>query len=402
MKKNLKKFFGNMIWSGNISSKKLNIVSIIFVVLFDIFLFYNIKQWYEYQRDLINRPSNEFACRDYFYDLEEDSELLKEILNEEKRYASNLEYCVKIKELAFRVDDELNVENIKFQIENFDDKIRDLQYDLDKYEREYEKYKDELSSWINSWNDRLSNINGWNAREKYFEIKKNLDLAKSQKNQYENSFNNRMSFFELKNYLQENKGDFFKAYKKAEFWYPVKVWLFQLILILPLFLFSVFFYKFSLKKDNRIFKILFANLSFITGIFVFILLFKFLYFIAPKKFFVDFIKILRNLNLGFIWNYILVILWVVLFGLFIYLSQKWADKLAKHKAEIVRQKLIENKKKFAKERFFKWQCIDCWKKLLDNSTFCSHCGFDQYSECEKCGTKNPKSFEYCNKCGRKK
>jgi len=51
-----------------IYQKPLNTLSVIFVIAFDIFLFYNILSGYNYQKDFVVSPYEKYSCINYFYD----------------------------------------------------------------------------------------------------------------------------------------------------------------------------------------------------------------------------------------------------------------------------------------------------------------------------------------------
>jgi hypothetical protein len=85
------------------------------------------------------------------------------------------------------------------------------------------------------------------------------------------------------------------------------------ILVLPIFIFTILLYNFAVKKRFRILSILSSNLAFISGLFVFIILIKVIYWVLPKKFFVNLIIYLASIKALAIWNYILTIFFIIIF-----------------------------------------------------------------------------------------
>lgn len=387
----------------NISQKPLTKLSIFFVIIFDIFLFNNLYDGYTYQANSIKSPYSLYKCESVFFDKNISSYTIQEFFNFWK-YSNqdwSVETCQELKKL-FTVERQRVIENYHNAISEINKDISSTQSKIRSYEYQYEKYLRESSSGINNANDRLSEIKWWNAREKFLDLQNELQNFETQKNNLISDFSQDSTLAEIFTFIETNKDNFFQEYKKAQFWYPVKIALFQAILLIPIFLVSLGLYKIFVRKENKILSILFSNLTFIAAIFVLILLFKFLYFILPVKFFWNFIDILKDLNLWFLWNYILVFLWIVLFWAIIYFSQKGSEKLKKIREENEKRKLAENRTKISKQRYFNNQCIDCGKTLLKDSHYCSHCGFDQYYECNNCHHKNPKAFEFCNKCWSEK
>lgn len=402
--KKIKSFFSTMFGKNkSISQKPLTKLSIFFVVIFDIFLFNNLYEGYVYQGNLIQKPSELYNCEYIFDNNQNSTNTIQEFYNFSKYTQTNnwVEICKQAKQL-FTAEKQNIIENYKNSIQTIENNISKTQGDIRNYEYQYGNYLKEASSWIQDQNDRLSQIEWWNAREKYLELQNKLENYQNQKADIISDFYKEESLNTIFNFIENNKDEFLEDYKNAYFWYPVKVALFQALLLIPIFLISLGLYKVFVRKENKIFSILFSNLTFISGILVLVLLFKFLYFILPVKFFWEFIEMLKNLNLGFLWNYILVFLAIILFWVIIYSSQKGSEKLKKIREENERKKIEENKQIISKQRYFSNLCIDCGKTLLKDSDFCQNCWADQQFECTNCHHKVPKAFDFCNKCGTKK
>lgn len=409
---NIKAIFSNMFWKNTqVYDKPLNKLSILLVIAFDIFLFYNILSWYNYQKDFVVSPYEKYSCINFFQN--DKNNLLDQI-----NYYYKNDTVVKIdlewnkltanfdgndcKNLYQKVDTIKNSPayiSYKSQNDEYQNNLNNLNNQKYSYESQYRDFLEESKAWISDENSRLSDIDKENARKDYNNIKQEILSTEWKINTNTEKFlNNSSDFSELNNYIEKNKESFEKNYDKEIFWYPVKITSYQAILLLPLFIISLFFYKFFLRRQNKIFTILFSNLTFITWIFVFVLFLKVVYFILPHKFFASLIAFLKNLSLWFLWNYIMVIFWICIFGFVIYMSQKWFEKLEKLKEEQEKIKIEQNKKKVQTERFGKWLCIDCNSKLLPDSRYCQVCWKDQFYKCNNCENLVPKVFEYCNKC----
>ncbi len=409
MFKKTKLLFSNMFWKNpTISQKPLTGISILFVIFFDIFLFYNIFQWYSYQRDFIVAPYEQYSCKNFF-DTKDTQDLVNNINIHFKNQARHIEISQDLSKACKNIHQQLLELTLDQEYQNFIDTLTEINDQIEKkeqevytYENQYSQYLYESSAGIYSSNDRLSEIEAGNAKVNYQKILNEKNALLEQKELLLNEIQQNTKFQSLSEFIQINRQNFEAQYQKSIFWYPVKVALFQAFLLIPLFFGSLLCYSYFYKKQNKIFTILFSNLTFITGIFVFILFLKFVYFLLPKKFLVGFIAFLKSLSLGFLWNYILIILWVLLFWGIIYASQKAAEKYEILKKEQERLRIEQNKKKIMKERFQKSACIECWDKLLPDSDFCQTCGMKQHDECSECHAKIPKIFDFCNKCGNKK
>ena len=402
--KKMKSFFSTMFGKNkSISQKPLTKLSIFFVIIFDIFLFNNLYQGYVYQWNLIQRPSELYNCEYIFNDTNIWWNTIQEFHNFWKfsNVDNSSDICKNAKKLFTEQKQDI-IENYKNSSLNINNKISTVEREIRNYEYQYGIYLKEAGSGIVDQNDRLSQIEWWNAREKYLKLQNDLKNYEEQKSKIVSEFSKNAQLISIFNFIENNREQLLLDYQNAKFWYPVKVALFQAILLIPIFLISLGLYKVFVRRENKIFSILFSNLTFIAGIFVLILLFKFLYFILPVKFFWDFIETLKNLNLGFLWNYILVFLWIILFWAIIFFSQKGSDKLKKIKEENEKRKIEENKQIIWKQRYFSNLCIDCGKTLLKDSNYCQNCWADQHFECNNCHHKVPKAFDFCNKCGTKK
>ena len=416
MLKWVKHFFSNMFGKNTeIYQKPLNTLSVIFVIAFDIFLFYNILSGYNYQKDFVVSPYEKYSCINYFYD--EKSDLLNSIYyyypndtflkvdtdGNTKTVNYNGDICNTLYAKISDIQRSQAYIDFKNKSDEYQSEISTLESKKYNYESQYRDFLEESKSGIYDDNSRLSDIDKENARLNYNNIKNDIVNLSQQKKDLENSFlQSNPLLWDIHNFITDNKESFLKNYDKEIFWYPVKIAFFQAILLLPLFLISLFFYSFFLKRHNKIFTILFSNLTFITGIFVFILFLKVVYFIIPKKLFASFIALLKQLSLWFLWNYILVVIWVFIFWFIIYLSQKSIEKYELIKKEQLALQMKQNKAKVQKDRFEKKLCTECWVKLLPDSIYCQECWAHQYDECVHCHHLIPKVFGYCNKCWEKK
>lgn len=416
MLKWIKHFISNMFGKNTeIYQKPLNILSIIFVIAFDIFLFYNILSGYNYQKDFVVSPYEKYSCINYFYD---DTDTLlnnlyyyypnDQLINIDSDGNTNTinyswDVCGSLYKKIESIQNSAEYIQYKNQSDQYQTEISNLESKKYNYESEYRDFLEESKAWITQEDSRLSDIDKENARMNYTKIKNDIASITQKQSDIKNTFkSSHAGFLDLDNFIHTNKDSFLKNYDKEIFWYPVKIAFFQAILLLPLFLISLFFYSFFLKRHNKIFTILFSNLTFITGIFVFILFLKVIYFIIPKKLFASFIALLKQLSLWFLWNYILVVIGVFIFWFIIYLSQKSIEKYELIKKEQLALQMKQNKTKVQKDRFEKKLCTECGAKLLPDSIYCQECWAHQYDECTHCHHLIPKVFWYCNKCWVKK
>ncbi|MEH2361372.1 MAG: hypothetical protein V7K58_16980, partial [Nostoc sp.] len=63
------------------------------------------------------------------------------------------------------------------------------------------------------------------------------------------------------------------------------------------------------------------------------------------------------------------------------------------------QKFVFNAKVQAASRVQKSRCVNCAKKIQHLDTYCPHCGYYQYIECQNCHNLTYTHLPYCKHCG---
>jgi lysylphosphatidylglycerol synthetase-like protein (DUF2156 family) len=127
----------------------------------------------------------------------------------------------------------------------------------------------------------------------------------------------------------------------------------EMVLILPIFLVALFLYNFVLKRKKKILAILASHLSLLSSIFVFYIFVKVVYWVLPKKFLMNVFEYLASMKLLAIWNYLLVIFGVILFGVLMFFSQRALEKWKKIKEEQEKERERLHKDSVQKVRFWK-------------------------------------------------
>ncbi len=175
-----------------------------------------------------------------------------------------------------------------------------------------------------------------------------------------------------------------KSYDSAEFWYPNKILLLQTLFLLPLIIISYFWHTISISKNYGLPALLAWHLLLIFCLPLLIKVFEFLQFGNLFAIVIEWIvKIFGGLR--FIASYALIVV-IPLVGLgLIKVLQVW---LFNHRVQ-------------AKKRIAKVRCINCNYQLRLSDEFCSSCGFNQYVDCPNCHQKTYQLSNYCRHCGHK-
>lgn len=416
----MKSFFWSLVWKIELTDKPLNWLSIVFLIAFDIFIFVNLLDWLDNQRQNIVRPYEKYTydCNqlfDYSWIFQEND---FRIINSNTNYniTKNInapfydesfynnqksEYCKSIDSEIAGIKDNSDFNSFYNELNIIENDLSNLENKKYNYEREYVNFRDDYEAWLGWYEDRITDIKNDSIRSDYEKILSNISLLELNKKKVLSKLNNLPEVISLKNYITSNKSKFKTEQENYNFWYPVYVTLMEAILILPILLFTVLLYNFAIKRRFRILSILASNLALISGIFTFYILIKVIYWILPHKFFANLIIYLASIKALAIWNYLLTIFWIILFWALMYGSQKSMEKYKKIKAEQVRQRELLNKERIGKERFWNKTCIECNTKLLDWALHCSNCWANQYKTCSKCKNNMPVAYTNCEKCGTK-
>lgn len=418
----LKNFFWTLVGKSSPEDKRLNWLSIIFLIAFDIFIVVNIFDGLDNVSQNITNPYTKynFSCTTSF-----DSDTSKsytynqlQSFKDDRNYnrGKNInapfydedfnsdgrsKWCMELADLKEKiVQDEVYAKNMVV-LDNLDKTKYNQESEINSYKKEYDEYRLDVASGLGGYGDRISNINNDRVRSDYQKLQAELSETNQKINTLQAEINALPVIWGLNSYISENKDEFQAEVSHYKFWYPVYVTMMELVLLVPIFLLSVFLYNFSLKRNKKILMILSSNLTFITGLFLFVVLIKVIYWVIPKKFFANLLAYLASIKALAVWNYILTIFGLILFGLFMYISQKSMEKMAIVKAE--RKKEVEklNIVRVQKERYWSKTCISCNTKLLDGATHCSNCWTDQYKPCTSCDHRMPKAYTHCEKCGEK-
>lgn len=416
----MKSFFSSLVGKIEATDKPLNWLSIVFLIAFDIFIFVNLLDWLDNQRQNIASPYEKYSyqCKDIFnfeWDIDENdfkiinnsySNWITKDINapfyDESFVRNNKsEFCLEIDNFLSKIKSDKEFKINYPKLVSLEEELSKLETKKYNYEREYDEFRDDYNSWLGDYDNRITDINNNSIRTDYEKILAQISFTQSQIIEVTQDLNEIKWVYKLKDYVYKNK-DFFNAeVENYNFWYPVYITLMEAILILPILLFTILLYNFAIKRRLRILSILSSNLAFISGIFAFYIFIKVIYWILPKKFFANLITYLASIKALAIWNYILTIFGIILFGALMFGSQRAIEKYKKIKEEQAREREKWDMERIGKERYWNKACIECNTKLLDWATHCSNCWANQYKECSKCKNMMPKAYTHCEKCWEK-
>jgi len=174
-----------------------------------------------------------------------------------------------------------------------------------------------------------------------------------------------------------------KGYQQASFWYPSLQFAFQALFLLPLILAALVIHKFAQRKGYGLVSLISWHLLVIFFIPLIFKVFEFLQVEVVFQFIFDLLSALFS-GLLFLVSYLYILL-IPLVGF----------ALIK-----VFQRIVFNPKGQAASRVQKSRCIRCAKAIRHHDSYCPHCGYDQCIECQTCHELTYKHLPHCRQCGQ--
>jgi predicted RNA-binding Zn-ribbon protein involved in translation (DUF1610 family) len=173
-----------------------------------------------------------------------------------------------------------------------------------------------------------------------------------------------------------------QGFQKASFWYPSIQLAFQSLFLLPLICIALLVHTSAQRKGYGLISLISWHLLVIFFIPLILKVFEFLQVGALFQFLFDILSALFS-GLLFLISYLyILIIPLIGFGIIKFF-----------------QKIVFNIKVQAANRVQKSCCIKCAKKIQSHDSYCPHCGYYQYIECENCHNLTYKHLPYCKQCG---
>ena len=180
-----------------------------------------------------------------------------------------------------------------------------------------------------------------------------------------------------------NKFNLLKSsYDRASFWYPSIQFGFQFVFLLPLLLGALVVNNFAQRRGYGLIALISWHLLVI--------------FLIPLLF-----KVLEFLQIGVIFNLISSIVYKLFGSLLFLISYIYIFLVPLVGFGLIKvfQEFVFNSKIQTANRVQKSQCVNCARKIRSSDIYCPHCSYYQLSECQNCHHLTYKNLPYCNQCG---
>jgi predicted RNA-binding Zn-ribbon protein involved in translation (DUF1610 family) len=389
--------------SRSINNKPLNAVSLIVVIVVDLFILFNVFSGLDNISQWHISPSQAYPCVSEWKSYRDSKQpnrnydVLVSAINfndtlpnfrqayqiaEQDRLGKVSLICLNYAELKDKVNRPEN-KKTKLNIDQKESKISSLEQANSSIRSQYDSTLLEKIAGQGS----SQSINTVKAEKAKQTLEQNKDSISNLKKEIATLKDNLLKKPESINLIEFIKDDskyqiLNQEYDRASFWYPSIQLAFQALFLLPLIAIALTVHRFALRKGAGLIALISWHLLAIFFIPLLLKIFEFLQIGAVLKFFIDIVTKLFG-GLLFLVSYLYILLIpLVGFGI-IKISQRFA---LNHKTQI-------------SNRFQNQLCFNCAKRIRPQDTYCPHCGYGQYLECQNCRELTYKHLSHCKQCG---
>lgn len=391
--------------SRTIKDEPLNKVSLIVIILIDIFILVNvftglndISQWY------IN-PSSAYPCYSEWKNYQtqttsdKDYEIIQSSVISAINYQSNFQQTYQqaaVGHLGTVSQTCLEYGSYKDQLNNPENQqiiaaIDQKQEEISQLEQTNRSIREQYDSTLlekiagQPREQSINLVEAEKAKQQLEQNNRNIARIKQEIAQLKNQLKAKPESLAFINFLNNNRTfqSIENAYQRASFWYPSIQFSFQALFLLPLIFLSLSVDNFAQRKGYGLIALISWHLSVV--------------FFVPLIF-----KIFEFLQFGAIFQVIFDIISTLLGGLVFLVSYAYILLIPLIGFGIIKffQKVVFNPKVQAARRVQKLRCIRCANKIPTHDAYCPHCGFYQYAECHNCHSMTYKYLPYCKQCGQ--
>lgn len=397
----LRQFFRK---SRTINNEPLNRVSLIVIILIDIFILINvfaglddISRWYV-------SPSGAYPCYSEWQNYRsqttqtKDYDVVKLALPENSINRSTFEQIYQQAEIGHlgKVSQTcLQYATYKDQINNAANQqtaeaIDQKQSQIDALNQTNQKIRSQYDSTLleeiaGQTRDRsINSVGAAQARQTIDQNNQKISTLKNEIAGLQSGLLKQPESVNLIRFLQDDGrfGEVEQGYERSSFWYPSIQLVFQSLFLLPLILIALSVHRFAQRKGYGLMSLMSWHLLVI--------------FFIPLA-----LKVFEFLQVGVIFEFLFDVLSVLFGGLLFLVSYLYILLIPLIGFGIIKffQRVVLNPKIQAANRIQKLCCIRCARQLRRHDDHCPHCGYYQYTECQHCHHLTYKYLPYCKQCG---
>jgi hypothetical protein len=392
--------------SSTINNEPVNKVSLVVIILIDIFILTNvftgladISNWHlspsqafpcyqEWNDNKTSKASNkkyEFIIQAISNNALNKRNYKQTYLNLQKDHLGKVsDICLSYGELKDRV----NTANNKLALDNINDRSRNIDDLKTANQNIRSQYDSTLLEEIAKQNrtDSINKVSAARAKQELEQNNQKISKLGKEISSLSNDLINKPESINFINFTNDNtKFNLVESgYKNAAFWYPSIQISLQSLFLLPLIAIALTIHNYANRRGFGLVSLISWHLLVI--------------FLIPLL-----LKIFEFLQVGIIFKFIFDIVEALFGGLLFLISYVYIFVIPLVGFLIIKffQKITSNPKGKVVTRVQKYQCIRCAKKIRLNDLHCPYCGFEQFIDCENCQTSTYRSLPYCKQCGYK-
>lgn len=397
----LNQFFRN---SRTIKNEPLNQVSLIVIILIDIFILINVfaglddisrwhispyqaypcySEWENYRKQTTKDKDYEIVRLSFPYETNNQPSFQRTYQQDAEGHLGKVSAtCLQYAGYKDKINNPQNQQTIKT--------IERKQAEISKLEQVNRNIRSQYDSTLLekiAGQPREQSINLVGAEKAKQQLEQNTGTISTLKNEISNLKNELLAKPESADLIaflktEDKFNQVEKGYQQASFWYPSIQLGFQSLFLLPLILGALSVYKFAQRRGYGLISLISWHLLVIFFIPLILKVFQFLQIGAIFKWLFDIISALVGGLLFLVSYFYILLIPLVGFGIIKFF-----------------QKIVLNPKVQAANRVQKSRCIKCAKNIRRHDTYCPHCGYYQYVECQNCHDLTYKHLPYCKHCG---
>jgi predicted RNA-binding Zn-ribbon protein involved in translation (DUF1610 family) len=390
--------------SRSINNKPLNAVSLVVVIIVDIFILFNVFSGLDNISQWHISPSQAYPCVSEWKSYRESKkpndrnyDVLALALNtdfnlsgfednyrngEKDRLGKVSPICLNYAELKDKVNRPEN-KKTKLDIDRKEQKISSLEQANSSIRSQYDSTLLEKIAGQGS-NQSINTVSAEKAKQTLEQNKISISNLKKEISVLKDNLLKKPESISLINLIKDDSKyqTLNQGYDRASFWYPSIQLAFQALFLLPLIAIALTVHKVALRKGAGLIALISWHLLAIFFIPLLLKVFEFLQIGALFQFFLNIITKLFG-GLLFLVSYLYILLIPLVGFAIIKISQRLA---LNHKSQI-------------STRFQNQLCFSCAKRIRPQDAYCPHCGYGQYLECQNCHELTYKHLSHCKQCG---
>jgi membrane-associated HD superfamily phosphohydrolase len=390
----MKGIFQNLRYNGK---EKLGKLSLLLLLMLDIFVFISINYGLDFQREVISNPDVEWSseCRGftnsedlntsiynyYYYDNSYyyDEDIYKNELNPQ---------CAEILDVAKNVGTSQKLSNLKIEISTVERAKIQIEDDIYSVKHSYDTTLFEKIAGQDENKSILEDgLSADNIKSKILKLEANLQKRTEDIEILYEQFYNDEVVLKLKEVIEKNREIINSEWENSSRFYSSKVYLVEFAFTIPLVLIFYFLMLKYRKEENFIQYTAMKHLFIVSIIPFLVISLDFIYEYLPKEFLGRVVKFFYSIELPFLVYYFLIAIAVVFAVSLIIYIQKLFKKRDKNGLTRV-------------ESYRKSECVNCGNRVnYSEMSFCPFCGETLKDSCNSCGEKKLKGLNYCENCG---